>query len=205
MNKALLIIPATAGVFCAGLAAGIWVQRTPPLPAPPTDLMGELLDRAPRDHVSVQAQAPDADHAIAELQAQVESLKAEIDLFRKKFEPIKTEFNQGLNAILTPEQRTRFAAMVERGAAANLRGPDGKPNRAMEPIDSMIPIVIVPSSLDRLTEELKLTEEQRASVRLLLIARRAQFLKLVDDSPPPSLKLGRIAPLIPSIAKPDAK
>jgi hypothetical protein len=65
--------------------------------------------------------------------------------------------------------------------------------------------VIVPSTLDRLTDELHLTDDQRTRVHQLLLERREKFLALVDASPPPSLRLSRIAPLIPQAAKPDSK
>ena len=61
------------------------------------------------------------------------------------------------------------------------------------------------ATLDRMTEELALKPDQRAAVHRLLLERREKFLQLVDTSPPPSLKLGRIAPLVPQVSPPDAK
>jgi hypothetical protein len=203
MKNPLLIVVGTAGVFSAGLGTGIWVERTKPVPAPPIGLMGELSD-VPRGNIAHRPSTVSQPERLPQLQAELDGLKTEIETFRKQLDPIKTEFNQGLNAILTAEQRDRLVAMNDRafGPSASV---DGKSGKAMQPLDSMIPFVIVPSTLDRLTEELKLTDAQRSSVRLLLLTRRAQFLKLVDVLPPPSLKLGRLAPLIPTIAQPDVK
>ena len=69
----------------------------------------------------------------------------------------------------------------------------------------MFPIILVPVTLERITEKLSLNPEQQEQVRVLLLKRRQQFLELVDAAPPPSMKLSRIAPLVPQIAQPTNK
>jgi hypothetical protein len=42
-------------------------------------------------------------------------------------------------------------------------------------------------------------------VRQLLLERREKFLALIDSTPPPSLGLNRLAPIINSLAAPENK
>jgi hypothetical protein len=46
---------------------------------------------------------------------------------------------------------------------------------------------------DQLKKELKLAPDQEAKVRELLTERRAKFLALIDDTPPPTITLSQIA------------
>jgi hypothetical protein len=54
-----------------------------------------------------------------------------------------------------------------------------------------------------MSAELKLDDSQRAAFRKLLIERRNSLLALVDETPPPSLKLGAMLfrPPVPPMAQ----
>jgi hypothetical protein len=199
--RILLTIIGTVLIFSAGVFAGVWMQRTQPVPPPPTEVMGEIRD------MPIGARAPgfgphhDFDPARnAELRAEIARLQPEIDAFKKKLDPIKTQCRHNLEAVLTPEQRQRLAEFRERSISQPPPNvPSGEVhNRTWHPhegLESLFPIVLVENTLDRLTEELNLTPEQKTKVRELLMERRSQFLDLVDHSPPPSLRLSRLSPL----------
>ena len=200
--RILLTIIGTVLIFSAGVFAGVWMQRTQPVPPPPTEIMGEIRD------MPIGARQPggppphgDMNPArAAELRAQIEKMQPEIDEFKKKLDPIKTQCRHSLEAVLTPEQRERLAAFHERAASQpppNIPGGEvhGRSWHPHEGLESLFPIVLVENTLDRLSEELDLTPDQKNKVRELLMERRSQFLDLVDHSPPPSLRLSRLSPL----------
>jgi len=204
--RILLTIIGTVLIFGAGVFAGAWMQRTQAFPPPPTEIMGEIRDMPMSGSRPAAHREMDPARA-AELRAQIEKLQPEIDAFKKKLDPIKTQCRHSLEAILTPEQRERLAAFHERAAAQPAPAiPGGEVhNRTWHPhegLESLFPIVLVENTLDRLTEELDLTADQRAKVRALLLDRRSQFLELVDHSPPPSLRLSRLSPLATPQPKP---
>ncbi len=197
--RILLTIIGTVLIFGSGVFAGVWMQRTQPLPPPPTEIMGEIRDM-PMGGKSAPHRDFDKAHT-AELRAQIEKLQPEIDDFKKKLDPIKTQCRHNLEAVLTPDQRTRLDGFREKSAQLppNIAGGEVH-NRTWHPhegLESLFPIVLVENTLDRLTEELSLTPDQKNKVRELLMERRSQFLDLVDHSPPPSLRLSRLSPLGP--------
>src|SRR5438105_1056545 len=105
MNKGFTIVVGTVAVFAAGLCAGMWIQRIQPVPPPPTTLMGELRD-APAADPNARGAKPAANEEPSEaLKGQIDRLKIEIEAFKKRLEPIKAEFNEGLMCVLTQEQR----------------------------------------------------------------------------------------------------
>ncbi|PTY08224.1 hypothetical protein DB347_01170 [Opitutaceae bacterium EW11] len=208
MKNILLTMAATIAVFALGVLAGRWMQRTQPVPPPPIGIMGEIRDVPLSGSPYAPGPAPLRDPR--QLRAELDRMRPAIEEFRRKVEPIKTEFREKLQELLTSEQREKLNALDERFSAsppANSNGPGSRrhPRMSHDGIDSIFPIVIVSAALDRLTEELKLNEGQQTAVRALLVKRREQFLELVDTSPPPSLRLGRIAPWVPRIAEPPAK
>ncbi len=223
MKNVLPTILASIVVFVAGLFAGIWIQRHQPLPPPPTGLMGEFRDmplsgpggrHPPRDY--------------AQLRAELERMKPQIEEFRKKVEPIKSDFRDKLKALLNPEQQAKLAILSEHYSNTHPgSGDEGDRNRPSPPpntgpgvpasgpagphfhrnhdgLESMFPIILVPITLERLTQELTLTEAQKPQVRELLIERRRKFLELIDTNPPPSARLGMLAPQVSDTPKPTA-
>lgn len=89
-------------------------------------------------------------------------------------------------------QGAPFAAMP--GAPVPLAGCAGEAGSLF------VPIIIYRPGLDRLTEVLHLNAQQNNQVKALMIERRNRLLALIDETPPPSFKLGRIfqesAPMI---------
>lgn len=74
---------------------------------------------------------------------------------------------------------------------------DKQPRMYQENADGLVAsIVFVPYTLTRFTEALNLDSEQQNRLKELLLSRRERFIKLCDDTPPPSLQLLRIADII---------
>ncbi|HEU5079302.1 MAG TPA: hypothetical protein VFT72_08810 [Opitutaceae bacterium] len=207
MKRVLVTILGTAAIFAAGVFAGLWIQRHQPVPPPPMGLMGELRDLPLTGNSKPAPQIKSTE----QLQAEIERTKNASEAFKQKLEPIKAEFRRNLESLLTPEQMATLKEFRERGSNTPSVNSDGQPAPAKpkskdhEGLDAMFPIVLVPVTLERITEKLSLTPEQQAQVKIFLLKRRQQFLDLVDTSPPPSMKLSRIAPLVPQIAQPHEK
>jgi hypothetical protein len=199
MNKGFVVALATLIGFAAGTFAGSWMQRTQPVPAPPAGgVLGELRD-APLNSVPENPDAPKPSGQPLPDEA-LRQMKAEIDAFKKKVEPIKLEFRTQLEALLTPVQRERLKAMSEKPPAPKpVAGEKPDPAkdwryRVYDGMDTTITLVVIPFTLARLNEELGLSYAQREAVHQLLIQRREKFLALVDSTPPPSFNLGKLAP-----------
>jgi hypothetical protein len=212
MKKVLLTAGGTICVFAAGVFAGMWIQRTQPVPPPPIGMLGEIRD-VPISPASQppSAAAPSKNRKdMPQLKAEIDRLKPDIEAFKKKLDPLKQEFRTKLEAQLTPEQQEKLKALSERfsgggGKDESKENPGKRPSPHRDGLDSLFPIVLVPTTLERLTAELQLTEAQRPVIHELLLERRQKFLQLVDANPPPSLQLGKIAPLVPQVAKPESK
>lgn len=205
MKRVLLTILVTVAVFAAGVVAGMWIQRTQPVPPPPIAIMGEIQEM-PLGSRTVPSTSV-ANQDMPKLKAEIDKLKPEVEEFKKKLEPIKQEFRDELEALLTPKQNEKLRRLSEKSWTPPKPGePHKKPSKShRDGIDSLFPIVLVPNTLERLAVELKLSPDQQAAVHALLLKRRQKFLQLVDANPPPSLKLQQIAPLVPQVAKPEAK
>ncbi|MBI4027786.1 MAG: hypothetical protein HY360_22565 [Verrucomicrobia bacterium] len=67
--------------------------------------------------------------------------------------------------------------------------PGGGGGQGENPLLNM---VLVKSTLDDITETLKLDSKQQAEVKSLLLERRAKMLALIDETPPPTVKMGKI-------------
>src|SRR4051812_21956908 len=91
MNKGFVIALATLIGFATGTFAGSWMQRTQPLPAPPSSVLGEIRDVTIHTSTPATEDAPQPSGQPLSEEALLQ-LKAEIDAFRKKVEPIKLEF-----------------------------------------------------------------------------------------------------------------
>lgn len=196
MSKILPFILTTAIGFAMGIGAGIWIGRTPGIPAP----LAELKDAS----IGSNNPAPASDSARDEAYRQI---RAEMDEFRVKIDEMKRSLHSQMEPILTPAQRDRIKHWRERPAPPpqSAQSPQKEPSRGRrafwEGFDSAMTIMMVPFSLERLNDRLDLTPEQKEAMHKLLLERRAKFLELVDATPPPSFKVLRLAPKQP---KPDA-
>ncbi|HXA81112.1 MAG TPA: hypothetical protein VNV14_07565 [Opitutaceae bacterium] len=215
MKLRLLIAALTVLVFAAGFGASVWTQHHCPLLAPPVNLLGEVRDR----NVDVRLPLNDAS-TIAQINAEIERIKPDIDAFRQKLDAINHDLHQKIDALLTPAQHEKFEKMhkhyLERQAErakSSLPIVESLPSGGSvlklpvfaEPIEGMTPAIVVPLTLDHLTTELQLDDRQKAAVRQLLLERREKFLALIDSTPPPSIGLSRLAPIINKLAAPDNK
>ena len=215
MKLRLLIAALTVLVFAAGFGASVWTQHHCPLLAPPVSLLGEVRDR----NFDVRVPLNDAS-TIAQINAEIERLKPAIDAFRQKLDAINHDLHQKIDALLTPAQHDKFEKMHKRyeehraeRAKSSLPIVESSPSGGTtlklpvfaEPIEGMTPAIVVPLTLDHLTTELQLDDRQKAAVRQLLLERREKFLALIDSTPPPSIGLNRLAPIINKLAAPESK
>ncbi len=207
MKQRLLIALLTIIIFAAGFGAAVWTQRHCPLLSPPVGLLGEIRGRT----FDVRLQVNDP-AAIAKINAEIERMKPDIDAFRQKLDALNEVFHQKFEAILTPAQREQFEKMHKRyqddlrAKRAETPLPAVQPAPAggatlklpffAEPVEGMTAIIVVPLAVDHLSDQLKLDDQQKATLRQLLLERREQFLALIDATPPPSIRLNRLAPII---------
>lgn len=195
MSDRLQTIVITVVLFVSGLLIGVWTQRSRPFPPPPIPLMGEfqgprVLGEYPHHHFhhwgreeffGAGRMSPD------EMRSRLAAMEPRIKAFQANLANIESAFRKGFDAILTPAQKTKLG---EISANRHRRSDDGPmPGCAGELGTPLIPIVIYRPLLDRMTEMLTLTSAQHDQLETLLVERRTQFLKFVDDNPPPSFRL----------------
>ncbi|MGA3006775.1 MAG: hypothetical protein ABSE59_02670 [Opitutaceae bacterium] len=212
MKLRLLIAALTILVFAAGFGACLWTQRYCPLLPPPIGALDEIRGR--RFDIRLPATGPTS---IAQINAEIEHLKPEIDAFRHKFDTLNDEFRRKLDALLTPAQHDLFVKMRKRYDDRHAHHAGGPPPTVeaspsggatlrlpflFEPIEGMTSVVVVPLTLDHLAGELQLDDRQKTAVHQLLLDRREKFLALIDSTPPPSIRLMRLAPLVNQLGGP---
>ncbi len=213
MSERLQVVATTVVVFLLGLGVGIWTQRMRAMPPPPITPMGEF---GPLIHGGFGPPPPPAwmlgfTHGPPispdEMRSRIEALEPQIAGFRHSVEAIEKGFRQQLDALMTPDQRHKltdleasippapanFSLSVEGGPFGSMPPPPlPLPGCAGEAGNLFVPMVIYRPALDRLTEVLHLNPQQHNRGKALMIERRNRLLALVDETPPPSFKLGRI-------------
>jgi len=192
LQARLLQFLALALAFLAGGLTEIWLGRRHPPPPPALRSFDEFRRPRPRDG----RRPPRAEltpERMAELNRRLERMKPEMEVFRKRFDRIEDDFQAGLRAILRPAQLRREAEL-DAGEPDAEGYPDRPPPRRDErgspgqPAE-ILRIVAFRPRLARLSQLLQLDEAQRKQLRVLLEERRARFIALVDELPPPSLEL----------------
>src|SRR5581483_7735615 len=176
----------------------------------PIALLGEIRSRSFDVHLQLDPAA------VSKINAEIERMKPDIDAFRQKLDILNEVFRRDFEAILRPDQREQYEKMHQRyleglkarRAASPL--PTVQTTSAgsatltlpffNEPVEGMTSIVVVPLAVDHLTDQLKLDDQQKAVLRQLLLQRREKFLALIDATPPPSIRLNRLAPIINKFA-----
>lgn len=206
MRERILAALLTALVFAIGFGAGMWAERHRPLPPPPGAFMGEFGAR--RGHEAHPGQPVNR----AQLMEQIDAIRPQMDAFRARVTEIYAEFDRDIAGVLTDEQRAeyekRFRAprgLVGPGmAAASDRPLSDEQIEALlqRPFRTLAFLVVLPMTLDRMTNELRLDKAQRGKVNDLLHVRREKFIELVDNSPPLSLMLSRLAPIAQRLGAP---
>ncbi len=208
MQRRFFIALLTVVVFGAGYFARVWTEGQVPLP-PPLEPGGEFVP-APQ---SAAAKSPASHHKLPtrkQLAAEIECLKPQIDMFRRRLHGIDVEFDHNLRAILTPEQRERFAERERRRhndpRELHSQGPLLTDRQIMmlheQPLYAALDHISLSLKLTELNKDLNFTPAQRHQVRDLLLRRRDEFLALVDSVPPPSLILSRLAAVAQRIEAP---
>jgi hypothetical protein len=206
MRDRVLAALLTVVVFAIGFGAGTWFERHRPLPAPPGAFLGELgARRSPGSHV-----APPANRA--QLREQIEAIRPQMEAFKARLTDIYGQFDRDMETVLTEDQKAvyekKFRSQRTLGpppdvAADDRPLSDEQIERLMQrPFRTLAFFVVVPMTLDRMTTELKLDDTQRDKVRDLLRVRREKFIEVVDSSPPLSLVLSRLAPVVQRLVDP---
>lgn len=208
MRDRILAALLTLAVFATGFGAGMWAERHRPIPHPPGAFMGEFGAR--------QGQSPRTAPPVnrAELIAQIDRLRPEMESFRQKVAEIYAQFDRDIDPVLRPEQRVAYERKFRshRGfGPAPESAADDKPlsDEQIEallqrPFRTLAYFVVLPMTLERMASDLNLDEAQKDKVRDLLRVRREKFIELVDSAPPPSLLLSRLAPVAQRLGEPAA-
>ena len=148
----------------------------------------------------------------AQLAAEIERLRPQIDGYRQRLDALDAEFDRELIAHLTPEQAATYTAAQKRRAERSAKGAAQAAAKhdplTDEEIDQLrqrslfgVLWMIAPTmKQDSLIKDLKLTEAQQLKTRELLRDRREKFLAIVDSTPPPSIMLSRLAPAAQRLA-----
>lgn len=188
----------TLAVFAAGFGAGLWAERHRPFPPPPGPYMGEFGGKPG----GRPARAP---VNRAELSEQIDRLRPEMESFRARITEIYAQFDRDIEGILTPEQKDAYAKKFKAhrgfGPPPEITSDDTPlsddqiEQLLQRPFRTLAFFVVIPMTLERMTNDLKLDDTQRDKLKDLLRVRREKFIELVDSAPPPSLMLSRLAPL----------
>jgi len=218
MIPRLLIAAFTMLVFAAGFAARMWTEGERPLPPPPASLGSEFT----RNGASTTAEAKGKvsrstrDHSVdrADLIADIEKARPQIEAYRQRLAVIDEEFDRALIPILTSEQRAKYLARQKRYAEHRLNreareAADPKPLSDEQilrlqqiPLFSALWSITVSARLERLDRDLKLEAAQMPLVREMLLERREKFLALVDSAPPPTITLSLLASRAQKLGEP---
>jgi hypothetical protein len=186
--------------FVAGAFSYAWFGRLHAVPPPALKTFDEFFrdNRKGGKHELRDELTPGR---IAELNRRLEELKPQMDAFRARYASIEAEFHGRFLAILNPKQRQKLASIdpgdddmdvfPDRQIRPDREGVRGLPAEILR-------IIAYRPHLARLVQQLKLSDSQRRQLRDLLDERRARFIALVDDTPPPSLEIGQMI-------EPDAK
>ncbi|HEY1793092.1 MAG TPA: hypothetical protein VGG34_09255 [Opitutaceae bacterium] len=196
MRDRLLAALLTLAVFGAGFGAGIWAERHRPFPPPPGRFLEEFGGRT--------AHGPRPPINRAELSDELAKVKPEMDSFRTRVQELNAEFDRDIEPVLTADQRRVYEKRFRdhRGQLPPEVGTGSSTLTDLQieillqrPFRSLAFFVVLPMTLERMSNDLKLDDTQRDKVRDLLRVRREKFIELVDSVSPPSLMLSRLAPL----------
>ena len=215
MKQRLLVAFLTVLVFAAGFAARMWTEHDRPLPPPPgapfTELIGVPAEKKP---------APPAikPYDRAQLVAEIEKLRPQVDAFRARIDAIDAEYEKAFVEILNPEQRRTYDAKLANfqkkkaehdAKQAALPPPPPLSDEEIaklrqRPFETIFWKVSTIMKLEQVTRDYKLDVTQQARERELLVARRDKVLELLDTTPPPTIRMISLAPLVGRLADPSA-
>jgi hypothetical protein len=191
MKQNIGVVLVTIAIFLGGLVTGIWTQRTR-VAAAPFPLLHEFGD----PHFPGHGQGGERPRPSAETEQAIAAYEAKVAVLREKY-------HARIAAVLDETQRAAFAARHEGGGRPpRPEGmPGAEPRREFRPGHGPSPMelpvigmIFYRPLLDLMAADLKLTAEQRQKIDALLLERRAEFLQLIDQQPPPTFLQGPGAP-----------
>lgn len=208
-----IVIPVLAVVaFGAGFGARMWTEGGRALPPPPSALGAEFV------RGSVEKKSGPRPFDRAELVAEIERLRPQIDAYRTRVEALDAEFEQAFAKVLNDEQKCVYdekqANAQKRHAQREAKiaaGPPPPPLSDEEiaklrqrPFETAFWKISFVGRLEMLTRDYKLDAAQQTKVRDLLVARRDKFVALVDSTPSPTFKLTYLALSVQRLVDPPA-
>lgn len=226
MNKQTAIALLAAASFGLGLGAGLWIGfgRVPATP-PPAWLLSEFKSTT-KPGSSLQNVVQSRPDLWREINAELQTLRPQIEDYKERLKEIDDDFRRDFEAVLTPAQRNKLAelqlrkelpkihvdfapkkpqastpppapAPTQTPAQAPAPKPERLPRMPQESADGLVAaMILVPYTQERFTQALGLDNDQQTRLHELLLVRRDRFIKLSDDSPPPSMQLNRIADIV---------
>ena len=209
MKQRLVIALLAALCFGAGFGARMWTEDDGPAVPPPSAVLGSefATTGSAKAEARNRSQSRGASHGEVNrnrLAGDIQRLRPQIDAYCKRLEEIDREFDRDVVALLTAEQREKFAArqkrLAERRAKDEARDADTAPltdeqlfQLQQRPLWNVLWSVSIDSRFDRLNKELKLDDQQAVRVKALYRERREKFIALVDTVPPPTITLSQLA------------
>lgn len=129
MKEQLHIVLITVGIFVAGLIAGIWTQRTRPIPAPPTQVLGEFRTVAPPGatlnrfppgagpiRFGIERFSSRHPAAMVTMRRNIAALEPKIKKFQSAINSIENNFRGKLDKVLNPVQRKELVSIEAKQA-----------------------------------------------------------------------------------------
>ncbi|PAW78139.1 MAG: hypothetical protein B9S32_08060 [Verrucomicrobia bacterium Tous-C9LFEB] len=178
-NISVLLIIFTAGVF--------------------TGVATQYADRCPllNPQVKVTEERPSRQQL---------ALSREQGLYVRKVQEWKKPYQEKIDAVLTPEQKTQQEAHrgmhpmdppAPEAAYDGPVGPDGvpvdgepyyptRPTKSEKLVKTLAGILAYQPEVEKLTKKVKLTDKQKVAVTKIMSQRRDDFLKFIDQNPPPT-------------------
>ena len=201
MKENIQIVLITVVLFAAGLFTGVWTQHIKPAPPPPVPFMGQFgggkgIQGAGRHSMPSPAQ-------IQEMQKRMETMRPQMEAFKKKADEIEAKFHTKMENILKPEQKTKLVPMGRQHGSPEDCFQPGRERfhgsfQAMPCGQRMggiggpdfVGMIVYKAALARATSELGLDAKQQAQLEDILKQRRGEILNLLDTTPPPFLMPG---------------
>jgi hypothetical protein len=216
VKQRLLIVLFTALVFGAGFGAHMWIANDETVPPPPAAIGSEFAHGpgTPAAAPAVANQKGTTPGARGErdeplnrtrLMGEIQRYSSQIKTYQTRLDELDTEFDRDLLPLLTAAQRGHYSELQKRAADHRAKGEaaiaaetaplsDQQIFRLQQrPLFGVLSSVSISMRFDQLKRELKLVPDQETKVRELLVARRKNFLALIDATPPPSITLSRLA------------
>ena len=205
MNLRVLVASLTLMGFAAGFATRAWTEMARSVPAP-TKLGGEFAP-VPKSTATDAKKPVNREDLIAEIErnrAQSEAYRAKVAAFDGEFETGFSSLLKGDQcAIYTARQKQHAEQAMERVAKAPATLSDDDIDRLRRsPLYGILNVLAVSNSVDGLTKYYKLDGEQQARTRELLTVRRNKLVALIEATPPPSVRLSSLVPVVQKVAAP---